>query len=118
VIVRDVDQSDVYDENCRQVAPPSAPRNWFDKFGAKLEIFAAGTGHGSHKSLTLPANARKVRDGCETPGVLVTLPYAEQYTAFVAMEGQGILDPKKPFYPNTFNVPAMGTEVPTLVLFE
>lgn len=122
VIVRDVDQSDVYDENCRLFAPPSATPEWFSKFGDKLEVSPAGTDPGknaSHSTLALPVNARKVRDGCEAPGLLVTMPYAEEYSAeVVPMVGNGILDPNKPIYPHTFHVPAMATEVVTLVLFQ
>ena len=124
VIVRDVDQNDVYDEDqdCRLSAPPDASRDWFEKFASRLVISANETESGSNsRVLELPVQAQKVTDGCEAPGMLVTLPFSEEYTAHVIDPMCcGVFNPEKPFYPSTFDVPWMGASVPTptLIVFK
>lgn len=114
VVVRDLDPTDVYDQDCRLVGPKG-------EFAPKLEVVAknAEFESGVGTAVDLPVEAERVGDGCEAPPVEVTLPYDEEYRAWVSMEGQGSLDPEAPIYPDTFVVPEMGkTTIPTLVLFD
>lgn len=120
VTVRDVDQADFYDESCRLQGPQGASRDWYKRYGAKLLIVAKEAESGSNsRLLDLPLQAVSRSDGCEAPSVLVTLPFAEEFTAAVIDPMCcGLLNPERPYYPATFDVPWIGADVPppTLIL--
>lgn len=117
VIIRDVEPQDLYDENCRVMGPPNGVA---DPFYPELEIFSA-EGHNpepTRSAFDVPAKAEEVRDGCEAPAMVVEVPYAEMYSAWVSQEGQGILDPADPIYADTFHVHDVGDEPRTLIVIQ
>lgn len=50
--------------------------------------------------------------------MVVEVPYAETYSAWVSQEGQGILDPTKPIYADTFHMHDVGDEPRTLIVIQ
>lgn len=99
VVVRDVVPLDFYDDQCRLMEP--VPRLFHE---LEVKAFDDSGDLGQTKTFAVPAVAQKVQGAwCESPPVTVRIAEADRYSAFVASEGQGILDESQPIYPHSFS---------------
>ncbi len=96
LVVRDILPLDIFDASCRLVDRGGPPKRLM------IGSWARGGGILFQAFYEMPRRAKRVQIGCEAPGVVVHVPYQDEYVAFVPLPHMGIARSARDTYPRAF----------------